>query len=473
MYIICAKDLWENSDAKSFLVEVTKSVTIDTLPPDPKVGQLSIDETRHILLSGNSAMASLATTRFASLSTSASDPLPPSDNNPSYHFEIEANGQFPPHLLQHGELGDDNLPNMPPEGENQEAVPSTIERQNEGLEGFAVLQYFLSNLLPWITPNAQEGTDTDPRSISQRLAEFVQFGTRIPEHLAAHGRHLVEALRNTFRTGTGPPEMQYLTDRLSEALTAREQESREQEGREQEGRDQEGHEQGDRVQEGREQDHRSLDEQDHRGLDEQDHRGLDEHEQENRQQEGHEQEGHEQDSHEQEARAQEGRQQEGSAQGDRAQDDHEREDVEPTNRHRPLPHLPPMLASIFPGYPYGLEVSSGSGEETEEDIEDDLGDNEEDRNQRWLAGQGMLRLRDFAANHGTDISVWSEDPSVEAEGRAIVDEYAERVLKLAQPRTQTFIVTYVLRQGTSVEVRDLVASAIRRIERDRGQDANI
>ena len=423
MYIICAKDLWETSDAKSFLVEVTKSVTVGTLPA-PKAGQLSVDEARHVLLSGNPAMARLATARFASLSTSASDPLPPSDNNPSYHFEIEASGQFPPHLFHNGEGEGDN---MPPEGEVREAIPSTIERQNQGLEGFAVLQYFLSNLLLWITPNAEDGTDTDPSSISQRLAEFVQFGSRIPEHLAAQGRRLVEALRNTWGTGTEPWEMRYLTDRLDEALIAREQEDHEQEGHEQEGREQEGHEQ------------------------------------ESREQESRGQESIEQESSEQEDREQD----------DRDQEDREREGLESVNPNPPLPRLPSMPADILPGYLHGLEVASEGSEETEEDIEDSLSNNDEDRNQRWLAGQGMLRLRDFAANHGTDESVWSENPDVEAEGRAVVDEYAERVLELAQQRTRTFIINYVLRQGTTVEVRDLVTRAIERIKRDRGQDVNV
>lgn len=396
MYIICAKDLWETSDAKSFLVEVTKSVTVDTLPT-PKDGQLSIDEARHVLLSGNQAMASLASTGFASMSTSTSDPLPPSDNNPSYHFEIEANGHFPPRLFHLGEIEDDSLADIPSEREAQGAIPLPVEGQNEGLEGFAVLQNFLSNLLLWINPNTAEGSDTDPSYISQRLAEFVQFGSRIPENLAAHGRHLVEALRNALGTGTAPWEMRYLTDRLDEALTAREQEGPEPEDRERENREQE---------------------------------------------------------------------------------EHEQEDVESTNPYLPTPRNPPILAEdfpyILPPYPSDPEDSSGRVEEAQDDTEDNLhDDDDEDRNQRWLAGKGMLRLRDFAAEHGTDESAWSENPDVEAQGRAIVDDYAERVLKLSQQRTRTFIVNYVLQQGTTAEVRDLVTRAIQKIKRDRGQDVNI
>ena len=406
MYIICAKDLWETSDAKSFLVEVTKSVTVGDLS-DPKAGQLTIDEARHVLLSGNQAMAGLVSTRFASLSTSASDPLPPVDNDPSYRFEIEANGHFPAHLLHRGEMGDAHLANMPSERETQDAIPSPAERQNEDLEGFAVLHYFLSSLPNWITPNTVEGSETDPNSISQRLAEFVQFGSRIPEYLAAHGRHLVEALRGTWGTNNGPWEVRYLTNRLHEALNAREQEDGEQEDREQEDLEQEDREQINPEQDG-----------------------------------------------------------------------HERQSLEPTNPPLPMARDASVreaneLPYLFPPYPSDPEDSPPRVQEAEENIDDNLDDDDDDRNQRWLAGKGMLRLRDFAARHGTDDSAWSEDPDVEAEGRAIVDRYAERVLKLGQQRTQTFIVNYVLRQGTTVEVRDLVIRAIQKIKRERGQDGNI
>lgn len=90
---------------------------------------------------------------------------------------------------------------------------------------------------------------------------------------------------------------------------------------------------------------------------------------------------------------------------------------------------------------------------------------DDERNQRWLAGQGMIRLRDFAAAHGADRAAWSP-VEVASEGRLIVEEYAKNALLLAQQRTRNFILDYVLRQGTSVEVRELV---IKEVERLRGE----
>lgn len=379
MYIIYAKDLWDTPDAKSFLVEVTKSVTVGALPK-PKVGEPSIDEARHILLSGHQAITSLVSTGFASLSTSASDPLPPLNNIPSYQIGVQGEEELTPHLF-HAEREEIHVPNLPSERGTQEAIPEPAEGQNEDVQGLAMLQYFLSNLLPWITPRTGEGTDTDSGSVSHRLAEFVQFGSRIPEHLAARGRHLVEALRGTWGTDTGGPwEMRYLTDRLDEALAARDP-----------------------------------------------------------------------------------------------------EDLEPINPPLPTPRHPPAEPTLeaddqpflLPPYPSDPEDSPPRVEEAQDDVDDNLEDDDEDRNQRWLAGKGMLRLRDFAARYGTDELAWAEDPDVEAEGRAMVDRYAERVLKLGQQRTQTFIVNYVLRQGTTTDVRDLVIRAIQKIKRERNQDVNV
>lgn len=382
MYIICAKDLWNTPDAKSFLVEVTQSVTVGALP-SARDGQMSIDEARHVLLSGNQAMISLISTRFASLSTSASDPLPPPDNNPSYRFVVEEDRELTAHLFQ-GEMEQIRPPGLPSEGEIREGIPRPTDEETQDVQHFAVLHYFLSNLLPRITPRIEDGADPDPDSgsLSQRLAEFVHFGSRIPENLAARGRHLVEALRRTWGTDPGPWEMRYLTDRLDEALAAREP-----------------------------------------------------------------------------------------------------EDLEPISSPLPTPRDLPAEPALeaddgpfhLPPYPSDPEHPPPMVAEAEDDGADNLEDEDEDedRNQRWLAGKGMLRLRDFTAQYGTDETAWSEDPEVETEGKAIVDRYAERVLKLGHQRTRTFIVNYVLRQGTNTDVRDLVIRAIQKINRGREQEVNV
>ncbi|KAK4692898.1 transcription factor 25, partial [Lecanoromycetidae sp. Uapishka_2] len=84
---------------------------------------------------------------------------------------------------------------------------------------------------------------------------------------------------------------------------------------------------------------------------------------------------------------------------------------------------------------------------------------DDDRNQRWLAGQGMLRLRDFTNQHGTHESSWSANS-----GQEIVTEYARRALQLAQQRTRNFILDYTLKQGTSQDVKDLIDREIERVQ---------
>lgn len=356
IYITYAKDLWNPPEARSFLGEVTQSVTVGALP-DLKTGQISTNEARHVLLSGSQTMISLISTRFTSLSTSASDPLPPSDDNLSYRIIVNGNEGLAPGVLT----------NLPLQVEPEVNVPA--RRQLADTQGLATLQYLFGGILPRMYPEAGDGTDFDSNSVSQRLAEFVQFGRRIPETLAARGRQVVELLRRAYGEETPPWEMQYLTNRLEEALAAREPEDLE-------------------------------------------------------------------------------------------------PIIPPTSAPDPVADPSPELEEEpfhFPPYPSDSEASPPRVSESEEDDDNEVTDSE--RNQRWLGGRGMIRLRDFTTKYGTDEAVWSEDPEVEAEGRKLTKNYAERVLKLEHQRTRTFIVNYTLRQGTSTDVRDLVIRAIQRINR--------
>lgn len=103
-----------------------------------------------------------------------------------------------------------------------------------------------------------------------------------------------------------------------------------------------------------------------------------------------------------------------------------------------------------PSQPTGAGTSPGQTQEPYDD----------DRNQRWLAGQGMLQLRDFTAQHGANEHAWPANS-----GQSIVTEYAKRILLLRQQRTRNFIMDYTLRQGTSQEVKDLVSREIQRVQR--------
>lgn len=80
---------------------------------------------------------------------------------------------------------------------------------------------------------------------------------------------------------------------------------------------------------------------------------------------------------------------------------------------------------------------------------------DDERNQRWLAGQGLIRLREFIAAHGLEEAAWAGS-GVFAEGRQIVEEYALNMKLLRQQQKRNFILNYVLPQGSSAQVRDLI-----------------
>ena len=100
----------------------------------------------------------------------------------------------------------------------------------------------------------------------------------------------------------------------------------------------------------------------------------------------------------------------------------------------------------------GVPTGLGTNTQAIPQIHDD------DRNQRWLAGQGMLRLRDFTTQYGTNENAWPANS-----GEEIIREYATRMAQLRQPRTRNFILNYTLRQGTSQEVKDLITREMARI----------
>ena len=124
------------------------------------------------------------------------------------------------------------------------------------------------------------------------------------------------------------------------------------------------------------------------------------------------------------------------------------------------------LSSTNVGPPYNNLPTTSSSEGQDATIESAPTHREpqetydEDRNQRWLAGQGLLRLREFTTEHGTVESEWPPNS-----GQEIVIEYATRMAQLRQQRTRNFILDYTLRQGTSQAVKDLISREMARNQR--------
>ena len=87
------------------------------------------------------------------------------------------------------------------------------------------------------------------------------------------------------------------------------------------------------------------------------------------------------------------------------------------------------------------------------------------RNQRYLAGRGLLALRSAAAAYGTDETLWPLEATVEVDGisqnaRALLQDYARRVVRLERERERRFIMEFALPQGTSREVREMVVREV-------------
>ena len=79
------------------------------------------------------------------------------------------------------------------------------------------------------------------------------------------------------------------------------------------------------------------------------------------------------------------------------------------------------------------------------------------RSQRWLAGRGMLALREFTTAHGTNEAAWGADVD-----RAPLIDYGRRVRELRQRSTRNFILNHHLPQGTSMAVKELVVREVQR-----------
>jgi len=98
-----------------------------------------------------------------------------------------------------------------------------------------------------------------------------------------------------------------------------------------------------------------------------------------------------------------------------------------------------------------LEARDQDEDEAEAAAPQEEEEYDDERNQRWLAGRGLMQLRDFVTANGVDESNWAEE--VDA---GPVTEYARRVLQLQRRATRNFILDYVLQQGISGQARELV-----------------
>lgn len=350
MYVHNAKDLWNTPEAISFLVEVVESAdkvastnqgkdrTKETSPLSKE--PITLDEARHVLLSGIPALINLIPREYTTMPTSSSDPLPPPNNLPSYdpapqtHGGPEATVYHSPFEAAPGgfdiplEDEEDGTPNPQSPEDNQRSTSES--RELRGLQGF------FRRFIPWIGSGRvpEENMDSETDAIRARALEL-----GIPEELIAErGRRALELIAGRDNLpndddATTAPEVSEADENTSTNNTT-----------------------------------------------------------------------------------------------------------------------VPTVESEPEHDPATQPTSTSSIQATDPEPYDDA------RNQRWLAGQGMLRLRAFCAEHGTDENAWNHD----AVDSTIVTEYAQRVMQLQQQQSRNFILDYPLTQGTSRDVRALVEREIQR-----------
>ena len=332
------KDLWNTPEAISLLVEVAESVERNPDPPRSD-NDITLEEARHILLSGVPSMIRLIPRTFTTMSSSSSDPLPPPDSLPSYLS-----------ISNEGEPQEGSSPGRTPPA--QAVVPDLPHNEtlaDDEMQELRGLQGFFSRISPWFRSNSEPDADEEVERVASEAG--------VPQEvITERSSRLVQLLQRAL--GRTVPD---------EALQAHAQQRPE-------SRDQ-------------------------------------------------------------------------PVAGPALA---ERSEVEAGE----LADLPELTSSADAVEPQGTGIDEGvqSWEEPYDDA----------RNQRWLAGQGMMRLKAFTGQHGTDDKAWGAHTS---EGEALVSQYARNVLKLRHQRTRDFIINYPLQQGTSTAVRDLVRRQIEREQR--------
>lgn len=78
---------------------------------------------------------------------------------------------------------------------------------------------------------------------------------------------------------------------------------------------------------------------------------------------------------------------------------------------------------------------------------------DEDANKRWLAGRGMLALKDFVAQKGSNENSWKGEA---VEAITVPREYVDRVNLLRQRTNRNWILDFALKQGAGAEASEMV-----------------
>ena len=137
-YVLGAKDLWSIPEAISLLVEVAETAPshqtrIDTTPIDTPI---TLEEARYAISSGRRDLINLIPREFTNMRTTSSDPLPPTDDFPSYDVGSDSGPVVHDRALDdaYADLSDDEQAVVPTGNEGGTmAVPRRLLQSITGL----------------------------------------------------------------------------------------------------------------------------------------------------------------------------------------------------------------------------------------------------------------------------------------------------------------------------------------------------
>ena len=418
VYITRAKDLWNTPEAISLLVEVVESV--DNAPGGGvNDAEISLNETRHVLLSDTPALMSLLPRGSISFDSSAFDPLPPPDNLPSYTAAGPSD--------QHDDSSSSST-QEPTAAVNQNSGSTNETQQLRGIRAL------LGRIAPWANLGILAARLTN--ATNEQIAEYMANSTQAVDSSDAAS----EVVDGHGVTAREPQQTTQLQPELEEQPEPEERLEQE-EQLEQEGVS----ERASRAAANREREVNEIRMVAARRLRQDLGRGVDTSDPTD----------HSPDVAEVEAFA--------------AQLMLEHDPTDALSREFAAEELrafaaPSSISETRLNRIIELILRDLSVEEHSPEVTDNSNPQipvlanvdepyDDERNQRWLAGQGLLRLKDFIADHGVDENLWWNEPSIDA---SPVEEYVRRVGLLEKRATRNFILDYVLQQGTSDDVRDLI-----------------
>ena len=359
LYVHNAKDIWSTPEAIAFLAEVVESAPSNTSPPLMDT-PISLDEARHVLLSGIPTLINFIPRNFTTMQTTSSDPLAPSENLQSYNLIIPA----PSASDRDRELEDEyaDLPGARNPASTDDQTDVAADAQE--LSSMAGL---FRRLIPWLGRSTSADANTESEIVAELERAVAEEGMTRAELEQRQAR----LLQITERAASRTPGPSTRSEARSSTAQAQQQETDDRE------------DSGPSI----------ADDPRNYALDD---------------------------------------------------DDNTNEDVdeETTLDTETLIHPVPSDQSPTTGSPPPASPEPMT----------------DDHLQRYLAGRGLLQLKEYTTRHGADPAKWPQDGTTSRsnEGHALLHEYTTKLKQVRNQRTRDFILNYVLPQGTSKEVKTLV-----------------